>query len=162
MRPPFRFRRPGASWLAFPCPSCLAAQLHIDYPMLFQVENRRDGRKTHCGVLEFIADEGMVYMPYWVSFASLPLRLLLPFPPVFLRHRSVGGLVVLTSVEHQLPGLHTCAGSLATNPPACLPAPCPPVCADDAEPAAARGRRGGPALSHPAQGLLCEAAAALH
>ncbi|KAI3436309.1 hypothetical protein D9Q98_002362 [Chlorella vulgaris] len=42
------------------------AQLHIDYPMLFQVENRRDGRKTHCGVLEFIADEGMVYMPYWM------------------------------------------------------------------------------------------------
>lgn len=42
------------------------AQLHIDYPMLFHVENRRDGRSTHCGVLEFIADEGMVYMPYWM------------------------------------------------------------------------------------------------
>ncbi|KAL4431959.1 hypothetical protein ABPG77_000226 [Micractinium sp. CCAP 211/92] len=42
------------------------AQLHIDYPMLFQVENRRDGRSTHCGVLEFVADEGMVYMPYWM------------------------------------------------------------------------------------------------
>ena len=34
--------------------------------MLFQVENRRDGRSTHCGVLEFVADEGMVYLPYWV------------------------------------------------------------------------------------------------
>jgi ubiquitin fusion degradation protein 1 len=42
------------------------AQLHIDYPMLFQVENRRDDRRTHCGVLEFIADEGMIYMPYWM------------------------------------------------------------------------------------------------
>lgn len=42
------------------------AQLHVDYPMLFQVENRRDGRTTHCGVLEFIADEGLVYMPYWM------------------------------------------------------------------------------------------------
>lgn len=42
------------------------AQLHIDYPMLFRVENRRDGRTTHCGVLEFIADEGMVYLPYWM------------------------------------------------------------------------------------------------
>ncbi|KAL4459081.1 hypothetical protein ABPG75_013946 [Micractinium tetrahymenae] len=42
------------------------AQLHIDYPMLFQVDNRRDGRSTHCGVLEFVADEGMVYMPYWM------------------------------------------------------------------------------------------------
>ena len=35
-------------------------------PCVAQVENRRDGRTTHCGVLEFIADEGMVYMPYWV------------------------------------------------------------------------------------------------
>lgn len=34
--------------------------------MLFQVENRREDRTTHCGVLEFIADEGMVYLPYWM------------------------------------------------------------------------------------------------
>jgi ubiquitin fusion degradation protein 1 len=34
--------------------------------MLFQVENDREGRSTHCGVLEFIADEGMVYLPYWM------------------------------------------------------------------------------------------------
>lgn len=35
--------------------------------MLFKVESRSTGRSTHCGVLEFSADEGMVYMPYWVS-----------------------------------------------------------------------------------------------
>jgi hypothetical protein len=40
--------------------------------MLFQVENRREARSTHCGVLEFIAEEGMMYMPYWVS--SSPCR----------------------------------------------------------------------------------------
>jgi hypothetical protein len=40
--------------------------------MLFKVENRRDKRSTHCGVLEFIADEGMVYMPYWVRPPRLP------------------------------------------------------------------------------------------
>lgn len=34
--------------------------------MLFQVENSREHRSTHCGVLEFIADEGMVYLPYWM------------------------------------------------------------------------------------------------
>lgn len=34
--------------------------------MLFKVENRKTGRSTHCGVLEFIADEGHVYLPYWV------------------------------------------------------------------------------------------------
>jgi ubiquitin fusion degradation protein 1 len=39
--------------------------------MLFEVENRREGRHTHCGVLEFIADEGVVYMPYWVSYCPL-------------------------------------------------------------------------------------------
>ena len=35
--------------------------------MLFKVENRKTGRSTHCGVLEFIADEGHVYLPYWVG-----------------------------------------------------------------------------------------------
>ena len=35
--------------------------------MLFKVESRSTGRSTHCGVLEFSADEGMVYMPYWVG-----------------------------------------------------------------------------------------------
>lgn len=49
-----------------PAPRSDAAQLHIDYPMLFNLEARESGRSTHCGVLEFIADEGMVYMPYWV------------------------------------------------------------------------------------------------
>lgn len=34
--------------------------------MLFEIENRREGKKTHCGVIEFIADEGMVYLPYWM------------------------------------------------------------------------------------------------
>ena len=34
--------------------------------MLFKLENRSSGKRTHCGVLEFIAEEGMIYMPYWV------------------------------------------------------------------------------------------------
>lgn len=46
------------------------AQLHIEYPMLFKVENKRDGRSTHCGVLEFVADEGSAYLPYWVRWLS--------------------------------------------------------------------------------------------
>lgn len=45
---------------------CLTASLHIEYPMLFKVENRAASRHTHCGVLEFVADEGVAYMPYWV------------------------------------------------------------------------------------------------
>lgn len=43
------------------------ARLHIVYPMLFKLTNSRLGRNTHCGVLEFVADEGKIYLPYWVS-----------------------------------------------------------------------------------------------
>lgn len=42
------------------------ASLHIEYPMLFKVENGATGRCTHCGVLEFIAQEGHVYLPRWM------------------------------------------------------------------------------------------------
>mmetsp|Transcript_25092 Transcript_25092/g.54565 ORF Transcript_25092/g.54565 Transcript_25092/m.54565 type:complete len:348 (-) Transcript_25092:372-1415(-) len=42
------------------------ASLHIEYPMLFKVESVSSGRTTHCGVLEFVAEEGVVYMPHWM------------------------------------------------------------------------------------------------
>ncbi|CAA7389716.1 unnamed protein product [Spirodela intermedia] len=42
------------------------ASLNIDYPMLFELENSSTQRVSHCGVLEFIAEEGMVYLPYWM------------------------------------------------------------------------------------------------
>ncbi|OVA20419.1 Ubiquitin fusion degradation protein UFD1 [Macleaya cordata] len=44
----------------------LTASLHIDYPMLFELRNAATERISHCGVLEFIAEEGMIYMPYWM------------------------------------------------------------------------------------------------
>uniref|UniRef100_A0A453NHN3 Ubiquitin fusion degradation 1-like protein n=1 Tax=Aegilops tauschii subsp. strangulata TaxID=200361 RepID=A0A453NHN3_AEGTS len=34
--------------------------------MLFEVRNTAAERTSHCGVLEFIAEEGMIYMPYWM------------------------------------------------------------------------------------------------
>lgn len=34
--------------------------------MLFKIENVSGGRSTHCGVLEFVAQEGHVYLPRWV------------------------------------------------------------------------------------------------
>jgi ubiquitin fusion degradation protein 1 len=37
-----------------------------DYPMLFEVSNQKHKKKTHCGVLEFVAEEGVVYLPYWM------------------------------------------------------------------------------------------------
>ncbi|KAI3732252.1 hypothetical protein L1987_63454 [Smallanthus sonchifolius] len=42
------------------------ASLQIDYPMLFELHNASTERVSHCGVLEFIAEEGLIYMPYWM------------------------------------------------------------------------------------------------
>lgn len=41
-------------------------RLNIVYPMLFKLTNPQEKRMTHCGVLEFVADEGKCYMPYWM------------------------------------------------------------------------------------------------
>lgn len=41
-------------------------RLHIEYPMLFELSNRTENRKMHSGVLEFVAGEGMCYMPFWM------------------------------------------------------------------------------------------------
>ncbi|KAL6274584.1 hypothetical protein ACE6H2_025276 [Prunus campanulata] len=40
----------------------------VAYPMLFQLNNpnSESGRVTHCGVLEFVADEGFVFLPSWM------------------------------------------------------------------------------------------------
>ncbi|KAK8488802.1 hypothetical protein V6N13_000963 [Hibiscus sabdariffa] len=42
------------------------AYLHVEYPMLFELTNAPAGRVSHCGVLEFVADEGTIYIPYWM------------------------------------------------------------------------------------------------
>lgn len=41
-------------------------RLNIQYPMLFKLTNKKVNRQTHCGVLEFVADEGRIYIPYWM------------------------------------------------------------------------------------------------
>lgn len=42
------------------------ARLQVDYPMLFRLENPNNGTMTHCGVLEFTAEEGSCYIPFWM------------------------------------------------------------------------------------------------
>ena len=42
------------------------ARLQVDYPMLFRLENPNKGTMTHCGVLEFTAEEGSCYIPFWM------------------------------------------------------------------------------------------------
>ncbi|EMC96965.1 hypothetical protein BAUCODRAFT_32710 [Baudoinia panamericana UAMH 10762] len=41
-------------------------QLHITYPMLFELNNGIKSKSTHAGVLEFTAEEGRCYLPYWL------------------------------------------------------------------------------------------------
>ncbi|RDW88075.1 hypothetical protein BP6252_00107 [Coleophoma cylindrospora] len=41
-------------------------RLEIQYPMMFEVINGAVDKHTHAGVLEFIAEEGKLYMPYWM------------------------------------------------------------------------------------------------
>ncbi|GAU88647.1 hypothetical protein RvY_01304-2 [Ramazzottius varieornatus] len=43
------------------------SQMNVQFPMLFKLRNlAHSGRTTHGGVLEFIADEGFMYMPSWM------------------------------------------------------------------------------------------------
>ncbi|KAL8698022.1 MAG: hypothetical protein Q9224_002040 [Gallowayella concinna] len=41
-------------------------RLHITYPMMFELVNGAAEKITHAGVLEFIAEEGKIYLPYWM------------------------------------------------------------------------------------------------
>ena len=40
------------------------ARMNVEYPMLFEITNNHIEKKTHCGVLEFSAEEGWCYMPF--------------------------------------------------------------------------------------------------
>lgn len=40
-------------------------RLNITFPMLFKLTSR-EGRSTHCGVQEFVAEEGHANLPYWL------------------------------------------------------------------------------------------------
>jgi len=42
------------------------AGLQVDYPMLFKLQSSQKGTMTHCGVLEFTAEEGSCYIPFWM------------------------------------------------------------------------------------------------
>lgn len=42
------------------------ARLRVTYPMMFELINRENGQKTHCGVMEFSSEEGVCYIPYWM------------------------------------------------------------------------------------------------
>lgn len=41
-------------------------RFHVQFPMLFRLENPARGTVTHVGVSEFTAPEGRCYVPHWV------------------------------------------------------------------------------------------------
>ncbi|CCG83401.1 putative Ubiquitin fusion degradation protein Ufd1 [Taphrina deformans PYCC 5710] len=41
-------------------------RLNIAYPMQFELRNNRKETISHAGVLEFIAEEGRIYLPHWM------------------------------------------------------------------------------------------------
>ncbi|GFE54880.1 ubiquitin fusion degradation protein [Babesia ovis] len=42
------------------------ASRNISWPMMFELQNDAKKRSTHAGVLEFISEEGMCHIPYWM------------------------------------------------------------------------------------------------
>lgn len=58
-------------FIDFSINSVATAQMEIESPWLFELSNTgvnlADHKVTHAGVLEFIAEEGHVHLPAWVS-----------------------------------------------------------------------------------------------
>lgn len=50
------------------------SSMNVEYPMKFELTNEAENKRTHCGVLEFSAEEGRCYMPFWMM-QSLLVRL---------------------------------------------------------------------------------------
>jgi ubiquitin fusion degradation protein 1 len=42
------------------------AGMNVEYPMLFKLTSEGSQKFTHCGVLEFSAEEGRCYIPFWM------------------------------------------------------------------------------------------------
>jgi ubiquitin fusion degradation protein 1 len=63
----FFFEKKGGDKILLP-PSAFdsLARLNVDYPMLFKLESHDKGTMTHSGVLEFTAEEGSCYIPFWM------------------------------------------------------------------------------------------------
>ncbi len=50
-------------------PSALdkVSRLHVQWPLLMELVNAEEGKHSHSGVLEFVAEEGRAYIPHWVG-----------------------------------------------------------------------------------------------
>uniref|UniRef100_F1LAY4 Ubiquitin fusion degradation protein 1 n=1 Tax=Ascaris suum TaxID=6253 RepID=F1LAY4_ASCSU len=86
----------GGKILLPPSALDLLVRLNIEYPMMFKVSSINEPQRfTHCGVLEFLAEEGRCYLPSWmmrqlhlsegdcirVTYSSLPSATYAKFKP---------------------------------------------------------------------------------
>lgn len=56
----------GSKMLMPPSALDRLTRLHITYPMIFELVNGQANMTSHAGVLEFVAEEGKIYLPAWV------------------------------------------------------------------------------------------------
>lgn len=42
------------------------SESEINSPMVFEVKNTNSQKKSHCGIMDFTADEGCAYLPRWM------------------------------------------------------------------------------------------------
>lgn len=97
--------------------------------MLFELRNDAAERVSHCGVLEFIAEEGMIYMPYWVSIEYIYIYIVL--------HIAVAHLSLVLSFNMAfIPDLVK-------------------LCSDDGEPPLTRGRYSASEKCDSSKGNIC-------
>lgn len=100
-------------------------RLHVTYPMLFELHNGAKEAMTHAGVLEFIAEEGKIYLPYWVGVTPMDLIVMLCHGVLTI----VGGILVDAKVTtrawrpgpDQIDGLAPGPVYQATSPVDCFP-----------------------------------------
>lgn len=44
----------------------IISRLHVSYPLMFELINGKQEKVAHAGVLEFVADEGKIFLPQWL------------------------------------------------------------------------------------------------
>lgn len=42
------------------------SKMHVQFPIQMELNNGKKGLHSHCGVLEFVAEEGRAYIPQWI------------------------------------------------------------------------------------------------
>ncbi|XP_055341250.1 ubiquitin recognition factor in ER-associated degradation protein 1-like isoform X1 [Paramacrobiotus metropolitanus] len=74
----------------------ILSRMNVQFPMLFKITNSAKAKSSHCGVLEFVAEEGRIYLPSWmmknlclndgdvlsVESCTLPIATFSKFQPV--------------------------------------------------------------------------------